>query len=88
MTGYESNGCTHTDVLLAFDHMIVDAAGPAGVGTTNYHCRVRVPYEVYGRAYDYKVSLLRYSEDGVVAAMYNVDDEDNFDFIAFRSAQC
>ncbi|KAI0233170.1 putative skeletal organic matrix protein 7 [Lamellibrachia satsuma] len=84
VTGYESNGCTHTDVLLAFDHMIVDAAGPAGVGTTNYHCRVRVPYEVYGRAYDYKVSLLRYSEDGVVAAMYNVDDEDNFDFIAFR----
>ena len=70
--------------MRALDYLEIDANGPTS-STTG--CRVIVPDEVFGRAYDYSVSLLRHSKDGEVAVLYNVHDGENFDLIKFRYVQ-
>ena len=83
---YEPHACRYTKVMSMPDHLVLDASGqPGGTGVAAY-CRIRAPDQVYSRAYDYQVSLLRNSQYGVVAVMYNVQDEKNFDFVAFRFA--
>ena len=82
---YAPHGCKYKEVMLMLDHMVLHASGQPGTGVAAY-CRVRAPDQVYSRAYDYQVSLLRNSQNGVVAVMYNVHDEKNFDFVAFRFA--
>jgi len=81
--GYTAYGCRHSHVQNVTDYLVLDASA-TGVVNSQPFCRAVLHRQVAGQAYDVKVVLYNYDGVGHPGIMYNVLDEDNFDFVIFR----